>query len=67
MITLHIPDMRCAHCLGGITKTIKELDANATLDVDLPAHRAVLGTRTDTASVVHALADAGYLATRAQS
>lgn len=56
----HVPDMSCGHCAGVITKTVKALDANATVSVDLPAKKVTVQTTQDRATVAAALAAAGY-------
>lgn len=35
MFALEVPDMSCRSCASKITKAIKELDPQATVDVDL--------------------------------
>ena len=55
-----IPDMSCGHCAGVITKTIKQLDANATLNIDLPAKKVTVQTVEDRQTIAAALAEAGY-------
>ena len=55
-----IPDMSCGHCAGVITKTIKHLDANATLNIDLPAKKVTVQTVKERQAIAAALAEAGY-------
>ena len=55
-----IPDMSCGHCAGVITKTIKQLDANATLNIDLPAKKVIVQTVKERQAIAAALAEAGY-------
>ena len=55
-----IPDMSCGHCAGVITKTIKQLDANATLNIDLPAKKVTVQTVKERQAIAAALAEAGY-------
>ncbi|MEO7401848.1 MAG: heavy-metal-associated domain-containing protein [Polaromonas sp.] len=56
----NVPDMSCGHCAGVITKTLKALDANASVSVDLPAKKVTVQTTQDRATVAAALAEAGY-------
>ena len=56
----NVPDMSCGHCAGVITKTVKALDANASVNVDLPAKKVTVQTTQDRATVAAALAEAGY-------
>jgi copper chaperone len=56
----NVPDMSCGHCAGVITKTVKQLDANATLNIDLPAKKVTVETTQDQQTIDAALAEAGY-------
>ena len=56
----NVPDMSCGHCAGVITKTVKSLDASATVSIDLPAKKVTVQTTQDRATVAAALAEAGY-------
>ncbi|ABM39380.1 heavy-metal-associated domain-containing protein [Polaromonas naphthalenivorans] len=55
-----IPDMSCGHCAGVITKTVKQLDALATVSIDLPAKKVTVQTTQDRQIVADALTEAGY-------
>lgn len=65
MITLKVPDMSCGHCAGVITKALKQLDQDATVGFDMHNHLVQVETEEDVASVLAALADAGYPSTLA--
>ena len=56
----NVPDMSCGHCADVITKTVKALDASATVSIDLPAKKVTVQTTQDRATVAAALAEAGY-------
>ena len=56
----NVPDMSCGHCAGVIIKTVKALDASASVNVDLPAKKVTVQTTQDRATVAAALAEAGY-------
>ncbi len=60
MQTWLIPDMHCQHCVATIRRTILELDADATLNVDLPTHTLTLETRLAAETVANALAESGF-------
>lgn len=66
MIKLNVPDMSCGHCVGSITKAIKELDGAAVLDFDLPARAVKVDTTAAADAVIATLAEAGYPATEAR-
>lgn len=60
MIELTIPDMTCGHCVGVVTKTIKQADPTAQVDIDLPSHQVRVQTTLDRATLAAALAEEGY-------
>ena len=60
MITLTINDMTCGGCVASITRVVKGLDPNATLEADVAARRVSINTPLDTAAVVAAISNAGY-------
>ena len=60
MITLTINDMTCGGCVASITRVVKSLDPNATLEADVAARRVSIHTPLDTAAVVAAISNAGY-------
>jgi copper chaperone len=63
MIQFQVPDMTCGHCVGVITKAIKEADAKAAVEFDLPNHLVKVQTDTDAAAVEATIRDAGYTPT----
>jgi copper chaperone len=76
MPTFQVPDMTCAHCVKAITAAVKGVDADATLDFDLPAHRvrvepgaaaAAQGPQRLAQALQAALVEAGYTPALAQS
>lgn len=56
----NVPDMSCGHCVGAITKTLQQLDADAKISIDLPAKKVTVETTQDRQTVADALAEAGY-------
>ena len=60
MIELTLKDMSCGHCSGVVTKTVKALDANASVDIDLTTKKVKIDTRVDAAALSKALTEAGY-------
>ena len=60
MIELTLKDMSCGHCSGVVTKTIKALDANATVNIDMATKKVKIDTRADSAAIAKALSEAGY-------
>ncbi len=39
MIAFQVNDMTCGHCVGAITKAVKEADPQAQVAIDLATHR----------------------------
>lgn len=60
MYELQVEGMSCGHCVGRVTKSVQDLDAAATVDVDLKSNLVRVKTAADLASVKSAIEDAGY-------
>jgi copper chaperone len=60
MIEFKVPDMSCSHCASVITKTVKQVDPQATIEIDLSSHTVKVDSTEDRASLADALAEAGY-------
>ena len=60
MFDFRIPSMSCGHCVGVITKTLKEVDPRAEVSVDLPSHAVRVDSTETRGRLVEALAAAGY-------
>ncbi len=60
MMEFKVEDMSCGHCASVITKTVKELDAKATVDIDLGQKTVKIESTEDRAVLAHALEEAGY-------
>ncbi len=60
MMEFKVEDMSCGHCASVITKTVKELDAKATVDIDLGHKTVKIESTEDRAVLAHALEEAGY-------
>lgn len=55
-----IPDMSCGHCASSITQALKQLDASASISIDLPAKKITVQTTENRQTVAAALTEAGY-------
>ena len=55
-----IPDMSCGHCASAITQALKQLDASASISIDLPAKKVTVQTTEDRQAVADVLTAAGY-------
>ena len=60
MQEFEIQTMTCGHCASRVTQAVKNLDAQAKIEVDLPTKTVRVETAEDRASVAAALAEAGY-------
>jgi copper chaperone CopZ len=60
MIEMNVKDMTCNHCVGVVTRTVKEVDPNAEVQVDLPTKRVRVETASSFPELAKALNEAGY-------
>ena len=60
MMEFKVEDMSCGHCASVITKTVKALDAKATVDIDLSQKMVKIESTEDRAALAQALEEAGY-------
>jgi len=67
MIELTVKDMTCNHCVGVVTKTVKSVDPNATVDIDLATKRVQVNSTGSLGAFTKALEEAGYPASPAAS
>jgi copper chaperone len=62
MIELTLPTMSCNHCVETIQRTVKKLDAAATVEADLGTHRVRIASTQAAETIRAALAEEGYAA-----
>jgi copper chaperone len=60
MIELTLPDMTCGHCVKTVTRTVQQVDAAATLEIDLPSHRVKIVSPKPAEVFKAALSEEGY-------
>ncbi len=60
MIEFILPDVSCGHCVGVVKKTVHAVDANATVEVDIPTKKVRIASTADKTTLAHALTAAGY-------
>lgn len=60
MTEFEIKNMSCGHCVGVITKAVKQLDPAATVETDLASKIVKVESGLSREVLVAALADAGY-------
>ena len=58
--TLKIQGMTCNHCVGVVTRTVKQVDPNAEVQVDLPSKRVRVNTSRSFSELEKALGEVGY-------
>lgn len=65
MIAFEVNDMTCGHCVAAITRAVQALDRDATVQIDLAAHRVEITPRAaDAAALGAAIEQAGYTPVR---
>ncbi len=57
---LHIENMTCGGCACSVTATIKEVDAGAAVEIDLPAKRVRIESAQPAERFTQALDEAGF-------
>ena len=55
-----IKNMSCGHCVGVITKTVKQLDPAATVETDLASKKVKIESSQTREVLTAALVEAGY-------
>ena len=55
-----IQSMSCGGCASRIAQAVRNLDATAKIEVDLPTRTVRIDSAEDRASVIAALTEAGY-------
>jgi copper chaperone len=61
VIAFEVNDMSCGHCVGAITRAVKDVDSQAQVRIDLAAHRVEVEPATASATELsQAIEEAGY-------
>jgi copper chaperone len=60
MIELTLPDMTCGHCVKSVTATVQQVDAAASVQIDLPSHKVQIHSSQPAEVFKAALAEEGY-------
>lgn len=60
MIELTLPTMTCGHCVKAVTAAVAQVDAAATLQIDLPTHQVRIDSTQPAAAFAAALTEEGY-------
>jgi len=67
MIELTISGMNCGGCASSVTRVVKTVDADATVDIDLSVKRVRIGSTKSAEDFRRGLAGAGFPAEPALS
>ena len=62
MVELNVIGMTCGGCVRTVTQTVKRVDPEAEVRVDLPSKRVQVEGRSSPEDLIRALGEAGYLA-----
>ena len=60
MYELQVAGMTCNHCVAAVTKSVKEMDTDAKVDVDLATHMVRIDSKASIDDIKSAVAEAGY-------
>ncbi|HUH88836.1 MAG TPA: heavy-metal-associated domain-containing protein [Pusillimonas sp.] len=60
MLEFRVHDMTCNHCVGAITKAVKNAAPQASVEVDLAHHLVRIQGEADETAVRAAITEAGY-------
>ena len=60
MIELTLPTMTCGHCVKTVTETVRKLDAQARVEIDLPSQTVRIESGAPAEQIRAALAEEGY-------
>ncbi len=60
MIEFDVQAMSCGHCVATVTQTIKQLDPQATVEVDLDHKKVKVESSKERSKIADALTEAGY-------
>lgn len=60
MYELQVEGMSCGHCIGVVTRAVREVDAGATVEIDLATQKVKIASGAALADITAALEEAGY-------
>lgn len=61
MIAFKVEDMTCGHCVGVITRAVKEADKDAQVHIDVAQHLVEIEPKMSDAKALRiAISEAGY-------
>lgn len=60
MYQLQVENMSCGHCVGAVTRAVREVDANAQVEIDLASKTVKIDSSGPLEQIAAAIAEAGY-------
>lgn len=60
MYELQVEGMTCGHCVGAVTRSVKEVDEAAKVDVDLATQKIKVESTAALTDIAEAVEEAGY-------
>lgn len=60
MIEFQVEGMSCGHCIKAVTQAVQEVDAAASVVVDLAAQQVRVESTANNAALASAIAEAGF-------
>jgi copper chaperone len=66
MYQLQVEEMSCGHCVASVTRAVKAVDAQASVEVDLASRQVKVQSGAPLEAVKAAIADAGFPVSAAQ-
>ncbi|MBI1892471.1 MAG: heavy-metal-associated domain-containing protein [Burkholderiales bacterium] len=60
MYELQVEGMSCNHCVSKVTRSIKKIDADANVNIQLASQKVSVESTADVEDIASALAEAGY-------
>lgn len=60
MLTFNVQDMTCNHCASAITRAVKDVDADAKVEVQVAEKRVNIESKIGAEEFAEAITEAGY-------
>lgn len=57
---LQVENMSCGHCVGAVTKAVRRIDGDASVDVDLASKQVKVVSSGALERIAGAIAEAGF-------
>ena len=67
MYELQVEGMTCNHCVAAVTRSVKEIDAGAKVDIDLATRKVRIDSTAHVDDIKSAVTEAGYEVTSSKT